>query len=164
MCFGKCPAYTLTITAERVVEFTPTGTYGIRGDRTMPMLPLKGVVTDDQLIFLIAEFEKIKFHSLRNHYGHAGKSSSGPSCPRYWTDSPSARITLVKNGKRKSVSHYLGCQGAKILADLEALEDNIDKTASTEKWISQFGWGGGASVIDLKLQVNPGKSSKPDHP
>ncbi|MEP6848025.1 MAG: DUF6438 domain-containing protein, partial [Acidobacteriota bacterium] len=42
MCFGWCPAYTLTITAEGIVKFTPTGAFAHRGDGPMPSLPLKG--------------------------------------------------------------------------------------------------------------------------
>ena len=163
MCFGWCPAYTLTITADGTVKFTPTGTYVYRRDGVMPSLPLTRSITADQLRILIAELEKINFYSLRNRYGRAEKSSGGPSCPNYWTDSPSAYITFVRNGKRKSVAHYLGCAGAKILDDLVALEETIDKIAGTEQWTSQFGWGA-ASVVDLKLQVNPSNSSKPDKP
>jgi hypothetical protein len=163
MCFGWCPAYTLTIRADGTVKFTPTGAYAYRGDGAVPSFPLTGVITADQLRVLIAEFEKIKFYSLRNHYGRAEKFKSGPSCPSFSTDSPSADVSIVKNGKRKTVGHYLGCEGAKILDDLVALENKIDEIANTEQWTSQFGWGTG-NVVDLKLQVNRSNSSKPEKP
>jgi hypothetical protein len=163
MCFGWCPAYTITIGAGGAVKFTPTGSFAYRGDGAVPSFPLTGRVTAEQLKVLVAEFEKIKFYSLRKNYGRAWKSSIGSSCPSYSTDSPSANITIVRNGKRKSVDHYLGCDGAKILDDLEALENKIDKIANTEQWTSQFGWGTG-SVVDLKLTVNPATPSKPKKP
>lgn len=85
------------------------------------------------------------------------------SCPQYRTDSSSAIVYIVKNGKQKTVSHYLGCRGAQILNDLNALEDKIDEIANSEQWTSQYGWGS-ASVIDLRLQVNPSSSSRPKKP
>jgi hypothetical protein len=163
MCFGWCPADILTITADGTVKFTPRGAYAYRGDGMMPSFPLTGSITADQLSALLNEFEKIKFYSLRNHYGRAERSNGGPSCPKSWTDNPSADITIVRNGKQKSVGHYLGCEGAKILDDLVALENKVDKIANTEQWTSQFGWGVG-SVVDLKLQVNRSNSSKPEKP
>lgn len=163
MCFGWCPAYTLTMTANGFVKFTPTGAYAYRGDGVTPSFPLTGSITADQLSALLTEFEKIKFYSLRNHYGRSERSNGGPSCPKSSTDNPSADITVVRNGKRKSVGHYLGCKGAKILDDLAALENKIDKIANTEQWTSQFGWGVG-SVVDLKLQVNHLNSSTPEKP
>jgi hypothetical protein len=163
MCFGTCPAYTLAIRADGSVKFTPTGRFAHRGDGAMPSFPLTGSITAEQLRALLAEFEKIKFYSLRNHYGLEGRSSGWRSCPQCGTDSPLADITIVRNGKRKSVSHYLGCWGAKILDDLETLEDRIDEIAKTKQWTSQFGWNA-ASVINLKLQVNRSNSSKPDKP
>src|SRR5438128_1833857 len=81
MCFGWCPAYRLTITADGSVKFTPTEEFAYRGDGPMPSFPLTGKITADQLSVLLAEFEKIKFYSLRNHYGRVGKHNSGLSCP-----------------------------------------------------------------------------------
>ena len=163
MCFGWCPAYTLTISSDSSVKFTPTGTFVYRGDGVMPRVPLTARITAEQLKVLLAEFEEIKFYSLRNRYGRAEKSGTGPSCPQYSTDGPSATVTIVRNGKRKSVDHYLGCSGAQVLDDLEALENRIDNIVNTEQWTSLFGWGA-ASVVDLNLQVNPASPSKPVKP
>jgi hypothetical protein len=163
MCFGWCPAYTLTIAANGTVNFTPTGNYSVRGDGSVPTFPLTGTVTLNQLKVLIAEFEKIHFYSLRNRYGRKGSSGGGPSCPHYATDNPGAYITIVISGRRKTVSHYLGCEGSKVLDDLVTLEEKIDEMAGTTRWTSQFGWGTG-SVTDLKLTVNRSNRSMPDKP
>ena len=160
MCWGWCPAYTLVISSDGTVKFTPVGTYVYLPDGPAPSFPLIDHVTPEQLRVLTAEFEKIRFHSLRKRYGRAGSSSDGPSCPNYWTDSPSAFLTLVSNGKRKSVSHYLGCNGAKVLEDLVALEEKIDEIARTKRWTSQFGWKT-ANVTDLKLRVNTATAPPP---
>lgn len=153
-CFGWCPHYSLTISADGIVKFMPLGPPAYRGQGEKPRFPLMGNMTGDQLKILLAEFERIRFTSLRRRYGSAGKSKVGPSCPKYWTDSSSAQISIVKAGKGKTVSHYLGCEGAQILNDLETLENKIDEVANSAQWTSQFGWGS-ASVIDLKLQVVP---------
>ncbi len=153
MCFGWCPAYTLTITADGTVKFTPNGGFAHRGDGPTPRLPMIGKITIGQLSMLLSEIKNTNFFSLQGHYGRAGRSERSSKCPEYWTDSPSAIIRIVANGKRKTVSHYLGCRGTKILSDLEELEQGIDKIANTDQWTSQFGWGA-ASVVDLLLNNN----------
>lgn len=150
MCFGWCPAYTLTITADGTVKFTPDGEFAHRGDGLMPSLPLTGKITTGQLNILLSEVKNINFFSLQGHYGRAAKSQGSSKCPESSTDNPSAIIRVVAKGKRKTVSHYLGCRGTKILSDLVQFEDGIDKIASTDQWASQFGWGVG-SVVELLL-------------
>src|SRR6185436_1817087 len=63
MCFGWCPAYALTITADGTVKFTPTGNFVYRGAGADPNFPLSDRITADQLKVLITEFEKINFYS-----------------------------------------------------------------------------------------------------
>lgn len=153
MCFGWCPAHELTIFADGTVKFTPTGAFARRGDGAVPSLPLTGKITTGQLATLLSEIKNINFFSLQKRYGEAGKSERSSKCPEYWTDSPSAIIRIVVNGRRKTISHYLGCEGTKILSDLVQFEDQIDKIAGTDQWTSQFGWGVG-SVVDLLLSNN----------
>ena len=153
MCFGWCPAYKLTILADGTVKFTPVGAFAHRGNGPIPSLPLTGKITTGQLAALLTDVKNIKFFSLQRRYGKAGKSNGSSTCPESWTDRPSAIISIVAQGKRKTVSHYLGCRGTKILSDLKKFEDGIDKIANTDQWTSQFGWGVG-SVVDLLLSNN----------
>ncbi len=152
-CLGWCPAYTLTITADGTVKFTPDGAFAQRGDGPMPSLPLTGKITTGQLAKLLSEVKNVNFFSLHEHYDLAGKSESSSKCPKSWTDSPSAITRIVANGRRKTVSHYLGCRGTKTLSDLMKFEDRIDKIAGTDQWTSRFGWNAG-SVVDLFLSTN----------
>lgn len=152
-CFGWCPAYTLTITADGTVKFTPYGAFAQRGDGPMPSLPLTGKITTGQLNILLSEVKNINFFSLQEHYDLGGKSKWSSKCPEPWTDSPSAIISIVAKGRRKTVSHDLSCRGTKLLSDLVKFEDRIDKIANTDQWTSQFGWGVG-SVIGLFLSTN----------
>jgi len=152
-CFGWCPSYTLTIKAEGTITLTPLG--GVyRGQGKEPALPLKGTIEADRLTQLVSEFHKIRFYSLRGRYGRAEKSERSSSCPEYSTDSPSATISIAENGRRKTVSHYLGCKGAKILDDLEALENKIDELSNSQQWIALYGWGT-ANVLDLRIEKKP---------
>lgn len=159
-CFGWCPAYLVTISSDGVVKFTPQGDHVYRGDGDKPKSPMVGVITKMQLDELLTEFEKIKFYSLRKKYGSKEKFTSSQICPENWTDQPSATISIVNNRKKKTVYHYLGCQGSQTLKNLEALEDKIDEIVDVKKWTSQYGWGTG-SVTDLKLTVERLPVSKP---
>jgi hypothetical protein len=161
MCFGWCPAYSLTIKADRTVKFSPDGQFAQRGDGPMPSLPLTGKITAQQLGILLSEIKKINFFSLQRHYGREGKSKRSSNCPKYWTDSPSATITIIAKGKRKTVGHYLGCKGAKVLDDLEKFEHKIDEIANADRWTSVFGWGS-ASVVELSLSSYEIANVSPD--
>jgi hypothetical protein len=99
---------------------------------------------------------------LQKHCGNARRSKSDPSCPEYSTDSSSATLTLVSNGKRKTVHHYLGCRGISTLERLKTLEEKVDAVANAEQWISRFGWGTG-SVVDLLLSTDDIDKQSADH-
>lgn len=161
-CFGWCPSYSLTIHSDGTVRFIPLSDFAYIGKGEIPRFPLEGSVTAGQLLVLLSEFEKIRFHSLSRRYG-SDEYKRSANCPRVSTDSPSAEVTIVKAGKRKTVSHYLGCSGSQILKDLTALENKIDEIANSKQWSSQFGWGR-ANVVDLKLKVNPAKPKVPKDP
>lgn len=150
MCFGWCPAYGLRISGDGIVEFTPQGSFAQRGDGSALPIPLRGTISHDGLQSLLAEFKRIGFFKLRRHYGSALTYKRSSSCPEVRTDSPTATITIVANGKRKTIDHYLGCNGSPTLVQLEFLERLIDDTANTQQWTSKFGWGAG-SVVDLLL-------------
>ncbi|HRI02537.1 MAG TPA: DUF6438 domain-containing protein [Pyrinomonadaceae bacterium] len=160
-CFGPCPYYSLTINFDGAVKFTPLGKPGYCGKGDAPKPPLEGSITQDQLRTLLAEFDKIKFYSLRKQYGSAGKSMTSGICPEYWSDSPTATVSIRNNGKHKTVNHYLGCEGTKILDDLGALEDKIDEIVDSKKWTSQYAWGGVPSITNVQLKVESSPAIKP---
>ena len=160
-CFGWCLAYSLSITGDG--DFTI-----ILAKRTVreqqSVVPITARIALQKVKRLLAEFRNIRFYSLQRRYGSAAKSKAGRNCPRIWTDSPTVEISISENGKHKTVSHYTGCEGAQILSDLEDLEDKIDEAIDTKQWESQLRTGV-ADVIDLRIEVNPAKSTtqpKPD--
>ncbi|MFT3743134.1 MAG: DUF6438 domain-containing protein [Pyrinomonadaceae bacterium] len=160
VCYGSCPSYSLTINSDGAVRFTPLENPVYRGEADGPKLPLEGSIAVDKLNELLTEFEKIKFYSLRKQYGSAGNSKTETRCRVYMTDFPSAKISIIRNGKKKSVYHCLGCHGPKILDALTALEDKIDETVDVKRWTSQYGWGA-ASVWDVQLKKEPLPPTKP---
>jgi len=153
-CFGWCPNYSITITADGRVEFYPLGTAVYRGKGVAPSAPLQGNISSERLNHLLAELRKINFFSLRKRYGQENQKRGSPAtCPDYRTDASTVIIWVAQKGRRKVVRHYLGCRGARILDDLTALEYKIDEITNTEQWTSQYAWGTG-NVIDLKIEVN----------
>jgi uncharacterized protein DUF6438 len=122
-CFGTCPSYKLTVTADGGVVFE--GREYVKSKGTF-----KSSISAEKVSALIKEFEKIDYFSLDSNYSPGNKA-----CKENWTDNPSATTSLKLNGKFKSVTHYYGCRGASILDDLMRLETQIDEIVGTARWI-----------------------------
>lgn len=89
-------------------------------------------ISPEKVRLLIESFEKAKFFSLRNRY-----SLPEDGCLVSGGDTSSATISIVLNGKRKTIDHYLGCfqkKGTSVQALIE-LESLIDDLANTDQWI-----------------------------
>lgn len=122
-CFGTCPMYTLTITADGKVTFEGRRFTKVTGQAT-------GKISKKAFRGLVAEFQKLGYFSLPDNY-----SPGTPQCPQMVTDMPSANTSLRLKGKTKAVAHYHGCGTSGKLPQLTALENKIDKVAGTQKWI-----------------------------
>jgi hypothetical protein len=122
-CYGTCPVYKLTISADGTVTF--------KGERfTKVVGEAKGRITESDFQRLVAEFEKIDYFSLPDSF-----VPGTPVCPRRVTDMPSANTSIRLKGKTKRVKHYYGCGDAGVLGKLIMLEKMIDEFAATERWI-----------------------------
>ena len=125
-CFGTCPDYTLTISANGDVTFT--------GRFYVKVKDAKGKIGLTELRELITAFERASFFSLRNQY-----STKKDGCPEVWTDNPGVITSIRINGKSKTISHYHGCQGGDgsyiYPKALTELENRIDQIVDTAKWI-----------------------------
>ena len=122
-CFGACPVYKLSIFADGKVEFEGKEFVKRKGKA-------RGQITKAALQSLVREFEKINYLKLDNEY-----VTEGPNCPESWTDNPSATTSLNWRGKKKTIRHYHGCRGARVLEQLTALENKIDQVVNTKRWI-----------------------------
>lgn len=122
-CYGTCPMYTLTITADGKVTFEGRRFTKVTGQAT-------GRISKKAFRGLVAEFQKIGYFSLPDNY-----SPGTPQCPQRVTDMPAANTSLRLKGKIKGVAHYHGCGTSGKLQQLTELENKIDEVAGTQKWI-----------------------------
>lgn len=124
-CFFTCPEYIVTISAEGKVVFEGDANVRVKGRS-------ETTISAEKVQILIESFEKAKFFSLKNRY-----SLPEDGCRVYDGDAPSATISIVLNGTKKSVDHYLGCRQAKgtSVRALIELENLIDDLTNTAQWI-----------------------------
>jgi hypothetical protein len=120
-CYGICPVYKLTITADGAVEF--------EGRRFVKQegVTIKSAISLERLKELMAEFDRVKFFSLDDDY-----SETRFSCR---TDHPSAFTSIRTNGRSKRINHYLGCGEPKVPKELTELENKIDEIVNTAQWL-----------------------------
>jgi hypothetical protein len=122
VCFGSCPAYKVTIYDDGKVVYEGQEFVKRKGR-------VEARISKAELEQLVREFDRLDYLKLDDQYG------VGHKCPEDWTDYPSAITSLTRNGKQKTVNHYLGCRGLPILDQLRALEDKIDEVVKTDRWI-----------------------------
>lgn len=122
-CFGTCPVYKLEIFADGKVVYEGKDFVKRKGT-------VQGRITKAAVQQLVREFNRINYLRLDDEY-----ISEGPNCPEWWTDSPSAVTSINWKGRQKTIRHYHGCRGAKVLDQLTALEQKIDQVAKTRRWV-----------------------------
>lgn len=113
-CFGFCPDYTVTINGEGAVTYNGRAFVGATGARTAQADPV-------ETARLFSRADEIGFFSLRDEY-RANVS-----------DLPTATITYVRAGERKSVLDYGGGM-AGMPESVGQLQDEIDRVAGTAQW------------------------------
>jgi Domain of unknown function (DUF6438) len=128
-CFGYCPTYKLTISADGAVTFEGRDYVKTKGT-------VKSRISRTQLQQLISEFKNANYFSLKDKY-----ESEEDGCSTVWTDYPSATTSIRIDGKSKSILHYYGCHkdpgNAMYPKGLTELESKIDEIVGTERWIGQ---------------------------
>jgi hypothetical protein len=127
VCYGPCPIYKVTVTADGTVIF--------EGRQNVKLKDVvKGHISREDVRSLIAAFEAASYFNLNDTY-----QTEKDGCPEVWTDNPSAITSIRMNGKTKTISHYYGCQTGRGTAiypnGLTYLEAQIDRIVGTEQWI-----------------------------
>lgn len=117
MCLGRCPAYS--------VEIDGDGTVTYQGDDYV-------LVKGKQLAHISAQAVRDLFELFRA----ADYFSSLDSYTAPVTDFPSFSTSIEFDGHKKSVTDYVG-RAVGMPKELIALEDAIDKTAGTDRWIGE---------------------------
>jgi hypothetical protein len=132
VCFGSCPAYTVTI--------HPDGSVDWRGTQYVAAVGVRhGRIAGDGFARLARAIEKVRFFELdaNGHLPrpaactHHGKTSTCdfPDIV-VCSDTPTATVTITRSGAAHTTSND-HCQEA----PLDLLEDEIDDVAQTKAWI-----------------------------
>lgn len=115
VCFGTCPAYSLEIYGNGTVVYEGYDFVAVEGRQTAQ-------IPQESLRSLVGEFYRAGYFSLQDRYEQPV------------TDLPSTTTSITVDGKTKSVYRY-GFGPEKLVL----LEDMIDETAGTERWVGRSG-------------------------
>jgi hypothetical protein len=119
VCYGFCPAYTVTINEAGEVNYEGRAFVNVVGRRT-------ATIPRESVARLVARFEEIGFEELRDEY--RGQM----------TDLPTTTIAIERGGRRKAVIDYGGLSVGMPQAVRE-LQAEIDRVAGTAQWVLRDG-------------------------
>jgi hypothetical protein len=119
VCFGFCPAYTVSISEDGQVRYNGERFVNAVGERT-------ATIPSADVERLLRRFDEIGFDRLRDSYR------------AQVTDLPTYTITLERNGRRKVVADY-GGPSAGMPQAVRELQDEIDRVAGTAQWVLRDG-------------------------
>lgn len=119
VCFGFCPAYTVSIASDGAVTYAGERFVNVQGEQHA-QIPAADVAR------LIARFDAIGFDTLRDEYR------------AHVTDLPTYTVTLTRNGRTKRVVDYGGVS-AGMPESVRQLQDEIDRVANTARWVLRNG-------------------------
>jgi hypothetical protein len=138
-CHQYCPFYLVTVHGDGSLTFQPKYWDDNFKESFGELVTAK--ISIDKVRTLISEFNKMNFQSLKPEYGVGRDSIRPPECLEMLTDASTVNLSIETNSSKKSVAHYLGCHGSKILLDLTKLEETIDEIVNTDQWTSKLEWG-----------------------
>ena len=124
-CFGNCPAYRVTVTADGKVSFT--------GHARVQTMQATGQATPAQLAAIHDALARADFDAMQASY-----VSREDGCSMIMTDQPGIKITVDRPGGSHSVDFYLGCTGPlaeAVRPRIEQLAKSIDEQLGTRRWI-----------------------------
>jgi hypothetical protein len=119
VCFGFCPDYTVSINQDGLVTYEGRRFVNVSGIQTEQIAP-----ADVQA--LLARFDAIDFTALRDEYR------------AHVSDLPTYTVTLVRDGRTKTVVDYGGL-GAGMSESVRELQTEIDRVANTQQWVLRMG-------------------------
>lgn len=118
-CFGFCPDYTVTINESGAVTYVGRRFVAVTGEQ-------QATISRAEVQRLVAEFDRVNFYALRDEYRAAV------------TDLPTYTVTISRGAQRKRVVDY-GGTGVGMPESIRALQDEIDRTAGTARWVLRNG-------------------------
>ena len=121
-CYGPCPSYDVTISANGRVDYIGHGHVAVQGER-------HGQADARALTKLREVLSSVHFDALVGRYVRGQ-----PGCGAWATDMPTVRIDVFQDRRWRHVAHDWGCSAAP--AALKQLERDIDLAAQSEQWVS----------------------------
>lgn len=119
-CFGKCPVYTVSLTADGEVSY--------RGERNVRVT---GVATGQADPVVLQE---LKTFLRENKLPKISVYEPGkPGCEYAATDMASARITIQGDGHAHKLQYYEGCRS--VPEKLTQLAELIDRATLSGRWV-----------------------------
>jgi hypothetical protein len=115
-CYGSCPVYTVEIAGDGTVAYEG-GAYTVIPGRQQVKVPREAIE------HLVGQFEAADFASLQPAYNASV------------TDMPAYTVSLSVDGQEHMVYDYVGREVG-MPAAVTALEDEIDRVAGTDRWVS----------------------------
>lgn len=124
-CFGNCPAYSVTVTADGKTTFV--------GRTFVQTRSASAQATPAQVAAIQAALVRADVGSMRSSY-----TSRADGCEMMMSDRPGIKITVVDASGTHSVDFYFGCRGPMAEAvrpRIEQLAASIDEQLDTRRWI-----------------------------
>lgn len=119
VCFGFCPAYTVTISGDGQVRFEGRLFVNVVGEQT-------ATIPREDVAQLLRRFDEVGFNNLRDAY-RAEVS-----------DLPTYTVSLTRNGQTKTVVDFGGVS-AGMPQSIRDLQREIDRVAGTAQWVLRDG-------------------------
>ena len=119
VCFGFCPAYTVSITGDGQVTYNGQSFVNVTGEQRATIAP-------EAVQRLLQRFDAVHFDALNDAY-RANVS-----------DLPTMTVSLTRNGHRKAVVDYGGLS-AGMPQGVRDLQAEIDRIAGTSRWVLRDG-------------------------
>lgn len=119
VCFGFCPAYTVTISGDGQVRYEGRRFVNVVGEQT-------ATIPREDVAQLLRRFDEVGFNNLRDAY-RAEVS-----------DLPTYTVSLTRNGQTKTVVDFGGVS-AGMPQSIRDLQREIDRVAGTAQWVLRDG-------------------------
>lgn len=120
VCFGPCPAYTVSVDASGLVRYDGFRCVNVHGHH-------ESQLSQARLRALMAAFREIDFFALQDSYQG--------DCIRGGFDGTVIVTTFRASGMEKSVQNWHGCNARDVDARLDAFERRVDALLGTAQWV-----------------------------
>lgn len=123
ICFGRCPAYSVTVNSDGTVRWHGDTDVAALGDR-------RGTVTAAQLAEIAAAIDRAQFFSLQRDGTPPCTAPHGLCDTTICSDTSRSIITVTRGGRSHEIDNA-HC----VDSPADALEELVEKLANTDAWV-----------------------------